>query len=64
MKSGTAKKRKYFPIKDVYSKLPLELESALVAFHSLSGCDTTFYFAGHSKTTAYRTFRVNYKLYP
>ena len=62
MKSGRAKKRKYIPIKDVYSKLPSESDKALLAFHSLTGCDTTSYFAGHSKTTAYRTFRENYKL--
>lgn len=62
MKSGTAKKRKYIPIKDVHSKLPAEAHEALLAFNSLTECDTTSYFAGHSKATAYRLFKEHHKL--
>ena len=61
MKSGTAKKRKYIPVKDVHSKLPPESDRALLAFHALTGCDTS-YFTGHSKTTAYRIFKEHHNL--
>ena len=62
MKSGTAKKRKYIPVKDVHSKLPPESDRALLAFHALTGCDTTSYFTGHSKTTAYWIFKEHHNL--
>ena len=59
--SGTVKKRKYIPITGVHSKLPAEPDRALLAFHSLMGCDTLS-FARHSKTTVYRTFKEHHNL--
>ena len=47
--------------KDVHSKLPAESDRALLASHLLTGCDTSD-FAGHSKTTAYRTLKEHHNL--
>ena len=41
MKSGTSKKRRYIPIDEVFNKLPSGSASSLLAFHALTGCDTT-----------------------
>ena len=45
MKSGTSKKRRCIPIDAVFNKLPGGSASSLVAFHALTGCDTTSYIA-------------------
>jgi hypothetical protein len=62
MKAGTAKKRKYIPIKEVHSKLPPGSDEALLAFHALTGSDTTSFVAGHSKQTAYKVFQEHHHL--
>ncbi len=49
MKSGTSKKRRYTPIDAVFNKLPSGSASSLLAFHALTGCDTTSYIANHTK---------------
>lgn len=58
MKAGTAKKPKYIPVHEVYQSLSGQIPdlTTLIAFHSLTGCDTVSHFAGHSKKTAWKTF--------
>lgn len=62
MMTGTAKKRKYIPIGQVYHKLPSNSAEALLPFHALTGCDTTSYFCGHTKRSAWKTFLLHHNL--
>ena len=41
MKAGTSKQKKYFPIHEIREKLPFpeSVNSALLAFHAITGCD-------------------------
>lgn len=64
MKAGTAKKRKYIPVHTICENLPFGedgLES-MVAFHSLTGCDSVSYIAGHSKKTSWKVFLTDHHL--
>ena len=47
--SGTSRKRRYIPIDDVFNKLPRGSATSLLAFHALTGHDTTSYIANHTK---------------
>ena len=62
MMTGTAKMRKYIPIGKVYHKLPPNSAEALLPFHCLTGCDTTSYFCGHTKRSAWKTFLHHHHL--
>ena len=62
MKSGTLKKRRYIPIDAVFNKLPRGSTSSLLAFHALTGCDTTSYIANHTKRTSWKTFKEHHGL--
>lgn len=62
MMAGTKKNRKYIPIDTVHQKLPTDSTNALLPFHALTGCDTTSYFFGHTKKTAWRVFASNFDL--
>ena len=62
MMSGTSKKRRYIPIETVFNNLPIGSVSTLLAFHTLTGCDTTSYIADHSKRTAWRVFKEHHAL--
>ena len=53
MKSGISKKGRYIPIDAVFNKLPSGSASSLLAFHVLTGCDTTSYIANHTKRSSY-----------
>ena len=58
MKSGTSKKRRYIPSIDaVFNKLPSGSASSLLAFHALTGCDTTSYIANHTKRSSWKIFK-------
>ncbi|KAJ8309682.1 hypothetical protein KUTeg_011547 [Tegillarca granosa] len=48
MMTGISTKRRYIPIKDVFQRIPPHSIDSLLAFHSLTGCDTTSFFYGHS----------------
>ena len=59
-KSGTSKKRWYIPIDAVSYKLPRGSEASLLAFHALSGCDTTSYITNHTKWSSGNTFKEHH----
>ena len=62
MKSGTSKKRRYIPIDAVFNKLPSGSATSLVAFHALTGCDTTSYIANHTKRSSWKIFKEHHGL--
>ena len=62
MMSGTSKKRRYIPIDAVFNSLPTGLHTTLLPFHALSGCDTTSYFANHTKKSTWKVFEEHHKL--
>ena len=62
MMSGTATKRKYFNIREIYGNLPAGSVSALLPFHALMGCDTTSFIYNHSKKAAWKVFLQHHKL--
>lgn len=62
MMSGTATKRKYFNIGEIYENLPAGSVSALLPFHALTGCDTTSFIYNHSKKAAWKVFLQHHKL--
>ena len=47
--AGTAKQRKFFPVHKVFQLSQPEIIRSLLAFHTLTRCDTTSYIAGHTK---------------
>lgn len=49
MISGTAKKRKCYPINALSERLTQPVRNNLFSFHALTGCDTTSAFSGHGK---------------
>ena len=52
MKSGTSKKRLYISIDAIFNKLPSGSASSLLAFHALTGCNTTSYIANHTNRSS------------
>lgn len=56
MVSGTAKKRKCYPIHAVSERLPQPVRDNLLSFHALTGCDTTSSFHGHGKKMCWKIF--------
>ena len=62
MKSGTSKKRRYIPIDAVLNKLPNGSASSLLAFHALTGCDTTSYIANRTKRSSWKIFKEHHGL--
>ena len=60
MKSGTSKKRLY--IDAIFNKLPNGSASSLLAFHALTGCDTTSYIANHTKRSLWKIFKEHHGL--
>ena len=62
MKSGTSKKRRYIPIDAVFNKLPSGSASSLLAFHALTGCDTTSYIENHTKRSSWKIFKEHHGL--
>ena len=47
MISGTAKKRKCYPVHAVSQRLTPAVRDNLLSFHALTGCDSTSSFTGH-----------------
>ena len=64
MKAGTAKSPKYVPVNDIAVSWDFSdaMSLSLLAFHALTGCDTTSYLAGHTKRTALTVFTEHSKL--
>ena len=64
LKAGTAKKRIYIPIHTIVDQMldgPTVL-GTILAFHALTGSDTTSYISGHSKKTAWMVFQEHHEL--
>lgn len=55
MKAGTAKKPCFIKVHDI--KLPHNISNGLLAFHAITGCDTTSQFTGIGKRTAWKVFQ-------
>ena len=62
MRSGTAKQRKYIPIRETFNNLPRGAAGSLLAFHALTGCDTTSFFVNIGKKTAWKFFKESHRL--
>lgn len=62
MMSGTTKKQRYIPIDAVFNNLPRDSAPSLVAFHALTGCDTTSYIASHTKSSLWKVFKEHHPL--
>ena len=64
MKSGTSKTKKLrcIPIDAIFNKLPSGSASSLLAFHALTGCDTTSYIANHTKRSSWKIFKEHHGL--
>ena len=60
--AGTSKKPKYIPIDQVFNNLPPSTKRGQLQFHAITGCDTTSYLSGHSKTTVWKVFLENFEL--
>ncbi len=46
MKAGTSKKPKYIPIHEIHRIMSKEMVDTLLAFHSITGCDTVCQLKG------------------
>ena len=57
MISGTAKKRKCYPIHELSERLAKPLRDNVLGFQAFTGCDTTSAFSGHSKRSCWKTFQ-------
>ncbi len=55
MKAGTAKKPRYIKVHDI--KMSNEILNGLLAFHAITGCDTTSQFTGIGKRMAWKVFQ-------
>ncbi|KAI4813333.1 hypothetical protein KUCAC02_024665 [Chaenocephalus aceratus] len=55
MKAGTAKKPRDIKVHQI--TLPNEMLDGLLAFHAITGCDTTSQFTGIGKRTAWKVFQ-------
>ena len=62
MRSGTAKQWKYIPLRETYNNLPTGAAESLVAFHALTGCDTTSFFVNTEKRTAWKILKESHHL--
>ena len=56
--AGTAKRRGYIPSHTILEHLSLDqtVLCTLLGLHALTGSDPTYYIAGHSKKTCWKTF--------
>lgn len=60
MFSGTSRAKSYIPVHKI--SLPEEKRKSLLAFHAITGCDTTSQFAGIRKQSASKIFDSSPKL--
>ena len=62
MLSGTAKKQQYIPIDTVFNTLSQGVATKLLAYHALTGCDTTSFFVNHGKKSSWKAFMKHHQL--
>ena len=61
MKAGTSKEPKYFPVHAIHEVLSADQIDTLLAFHTVTGCDSVSQFGGHGKKTALQVFQKHHK---
>jgi len=54
--SGTARDTKYIPVHDICQKLSADQVTTLMAFHAITGCDSTSKLASTTKVAAWKLF--------
>ncbi|CAG9817924.1 unnamed protein product [Phaedon cochleariae] len=54
--NGTAKNRKYLPIHEICNILPNVRKKNILAFHAVTGCDSTSHLATITKKAAWKVF--------
>ena len=62
MSAGTSKLPKHIPVHEVSKSLPDGIRKNLMAFHALTGCDTTSQISGHGKRLCWKVFNKNHHL--
>ncbi len=62
MSTGTYTKPHYLPVHQIHQHQPVDVWESLLAFHALTGCDTTSQFAGFGKKTAWKAYKDHPKL--
>ena len=62
IKSGTSKKRRYVPIGAVFNKVTKGSAGSLLAFHALTGCETTSCIAKRIKRSSWKIFKERHVL--
>lgn len=62
MISGTAMKRKCYPVHIIARTLAEPVKDNLLSFHALTGCDTTSSFSGHGKKSCWKIFEKHPQL--
>ncbi|KAI5651982.1 hypothetical protein NE865_00319 [Phthorimaea operculella] len=65
IKSGTSKKPKFIDVKNINNNnllASVDKRKALLAYHSLTGCDTTSALSGHTKKSSWPIFHQHYHL--
>jgi hypothetical protein len=59
IKFGTSMKPKYIPVHDTARKINPKMLKTILAYHAITGCDTTSAFSGHTKASSWITFNVH-----
>ncbi len=62
METKTAKKKQYLPIHTVAATIPIELRRNLLAYHALTGCESTSYLHGVTKAGSWETYTEHFEL--
>ena len=62
MKSGTARKQQFIPVHTIHQNLSKGMVDTVIPFHALTGCDSTSFFAGHSKKSEWKIFENQHGL--
>lgn len=61
IKSGTNKKPKFIDLKNIQENMTNDKRKSLLAYHSLTGCDTTSAMSGHTKKSSWSIFNKHYQ---
>lgn len=62
MSTGTYTKPHFLPVHKIHQRQPGDVLESLLAFHALTGCDTTSHFAGFGKKMAWKVYKDQPKL--
>ena len=56
MSAGTTKEKIFIPVHSVWENLDVGVHNNLLAYHALTGSDTTSQFSGHGKRSTWKTY--------